>query len=112
MYLDSDPLSGLCEELEIFGAHPNVLEQLMIAVTPKDFERLAGEEWKKLDQVIDRFAWPKLKKVGLVIDLHLILIQASDTDLIKRFLTLPDLHLPKLAAKSKEGIDFQFDLAR
>ncbi|KAF8201469.1 hypothetical protein BJ912DRAFT_945437, partial [Pholiota molesta] len=84
MYLDSDPLSGLCEELEIFGAHPNVLEQLMIAVTPKDFERLAGDEWKKLDQVIDRFAWPKLKKVGL----------ASDTDLIKRFLTLPEIHSP------------------
>lgn len=109
MYLDSDPLSGLCEELEIFGAHPNVLEQLMISVTLKDFQRLAGDEWKELDQVIDIFAWPKLKKVEVVINLHMIL--GSDTDLIKRFLDLIKIHLPKLAAKSREGIDFRFDLA-
>lgn len=49
----------LFAELEILGDHPNALKQLSFRTSvPTDFE--FGDEWEKLDEVMDRYAWPML----------------------------------------------------
>jgi hypothetical protein len=109
---EHDPLCGLCEELEILGNQSNVLETLIYHLTVySDSECSTGDDWGKLDQVIDKFPWPMLKTIQLSINFTTFCLRPLETvDFRRRLDALPEKQLPKLFTKSRKDLGFRFSV--
>ncbi|KAF9478616.1 hypothetical protein BDN70DRAFT_879742 [Pholiota conissans] len=115
-----DPLCGLCEELEVLGSHENILGALSFTLTTYfSNECSTGDEWGKLDQVIDKFEWPMLKDVSIEISVGQCLSPDSDStsdegnevNFRRRLKTLPQRQLPRLFSKSRKGLKFRYSIS-
>ncbi|KAF8968043.1 hypothetical protein BDZ97DRAFT_1800617 [Flammula alnicola] len=103
----TDPLSGLCAELEEM-AGKNVLEYLEICVdVALDQYCKTGDEWGRLDKVLSKSGWSALKRVSLDIMIG-SLGRPEDDDLVWVLGTLPQRQFPILS--SSKTIDFIFDV--
>ena len=107
--VDSDPLAGIPGELENFRAESektNVLESLDIHVLVQtDEDCRTGEDWGRLDEVLAKPGWPKLKKVSLHIEIASY--GRQDTRLADALNKLPQEQLKKLAGNEALNFDFK-----
>ncbi|KAF9479435.1 hypothetical protein BDN70DRAFT_932588 [Pholiota conissans] len=123
IFIDENPFHGLCEELELLGRYPNVLETLSysLATTPH-FACSTGVTWSALDRVINDFPWPKLKRLSIDIytDIYGDIddgdcaneeeyeINLSINDFKSRLQNLPQKWLPILLEGSGKDFEFKF----
>jgi hypothetical protein len=63
-----DPLAGLCNELEEI-LEINNLESIEIQMRTDEI-RQTGDEWGRLEEVLLKPGWPKLKRVSLAINIY------------------------------------------
>ncbi|KAF8150700.1 hypothetical protein B0H34DRAFT_665812 [Crassisporium funariophilum] len=101
---ESDPLLGLCEELEAVSDN-NVVETIEMTVeVSTDTDCSTGDDWGRLDKVLNKPVWPKLKHVTLDIGIY---VYSNDGEALKEALDLlPQIQLGRLA--DSKTVDFKF----
>ncbi|KAF9479434.1 hypothetical protein BDN70DRAFT_693192 [Pholiota conissans] len=116
---DRNPLHGLCEMLSILGKHHNVLESIFY----RHFVYCrcdTGVEWEALDRVFDNHPWSRLRNLSIDIDTNIFIVPPDapfdqqldpETETFKKYLEdVPQRLLPKLSTKSKEDLDFHYEV--
>ncbi|KAF8968044.1 hypothetical protein BDZ97DRAFT_1916272 [Flammula alnicola] len=102
----TDPLSGLCAELEEMAGR-NVLEYLEICVDVEmDMYCKTGDEWGMLDKVLSKSGWSALKRVWLDVVVR-SRRRRKDDYLVGVLGTLPQRQFPILSCS--KTIDFIFE---